>query len=111
MVLNPRVMEKAQAELDRVVGKGRLPDFSDWDDLPYINAIVKEVIRWNPPPPYRRPNQSHTGRRIPGAFHPGRSNHCPKHLGDLSRSEHLPRPRNIQSGQVPEGRENRPIGA
>jgi len=57
MVLNPRVMEKAQEELVRVVGKGRLPDFSDWDDLPYINAIVKEIIRWNPPLPIGVPTR------------------------------------------------------
>ena len=51
MVLNPKVMEKAQEELDRVVGKDRLPDFSDRDKLPYINAVVKETLRWNPPIP------------------------------------------------------------
>jgi len=57
MVLNPRVMGKAQEELDRVVGKGRLPDFSDREDLPYIDAIVKEIIRWNPPPPIGVPSR------------------------------------------------------
>ena len=57
MVLNPSVMEKAQEELDRVVGKGRLPDFSDREDLPYIDAIVKEIIRWNPPPPIGVPSR------------------------------------------------------
>ena len=51
MVLNPQVMKKAQEELDRVVGKGRLPEFSDRDDLPYIDAVVKELLRWNPPVP------------------------------------------------------------
>ena len=35
---------KAQAELDRVV-TGRLPDFDDMDELPYLSAIVKEVLR------------------------------------------------------------------
>ena len=35
---------KAQAELDRVVS-GRLPDFGDMQDLPYLSALVKEVIR------------------------------------------------------------------
>ena len=51
MVLNPKVMEKAQEELDRVVGKDRLPDFSDRANLPYIDAVVKETLRWNPPVP------------------------------------------------------------
>ena len=35
---------KAQEELDRVVG-GRLPGFGDMPDLPYLSALVKEVIR------------------------------------------------------------------
>jgi cytochrome P450 len=35
----------AQEELDRVVGD-RLPTYADQDSLPYINAIVKESLRW-----------------------------------------------------------------
>jgi len=57
MVLNPRVMEKAQEELDRVVGKGQLPDFSHKDNLPYIDALVKEILRWSPPFPVSLPNR------------------------------------------------------
>ena len=55
MTLNPRVVAKAQEELDRVVGKERLPDFSDKDDLPYIDALVKELLRWGPPLPISVP--------------------------------------------------------
>lgn len=51
MVCNPEVMKKAQEELDRVVGKERLPDFSDKDNLPYIDALVKELLRWGTPVP------------------------------------------------------------
>ena len=52
MIANPEAMKKAQEELDRVVGKGELPDFSHKDSLPYIDALVKEVIRWSPPLPF-----------------------------------------------------------
>jgi cytochrome P450 len=48
MVLNPAVMKKAQAELDRVVGNQRLPPIKDRPQLPYVNAIIKEVFRWHP---------------------------------------------------------------
>lgn len=58
MILNPKVMKKAQDELDRVVGKGELPKFSDKDNLPYIGALVKEVLRWNPPSPISIPTRS-----------------------------------------------------
>jgi len=57
MVLYPKVLKKAQAELDRVVGHGRLPDYSDREDLPYIEAIMKEVLRWNPPLPIAIPTR------------------------------------------------------
>ncbi|EFI27033.1 O-methylsterigmatocystin oxidoreductase [Coprinopsis cinerea okayama7 len=42
LALHPDVQEKAQAEIDAVVGSDRLPEFSDLDHLPYIQAIVKE---------------------------------------------------------------------
>ncbi|EJF56159.1 cytochrome P450 [Dichomitus squalens] len=51
MVLYPDVRNRAQEELDRVVGNDRLPDFTDRDRLPYISAIMKEVLRWHPPAP------------------------------------------------------------
>lgn len=45
MLLYPDVQRKAQAELDRVVGSDRLPEFSDERSLPYITAVVQEVLR------------------------------------------------------------------
>lgn len=51
MVLYPDVMRKAQAEIDEIVGRDRLPNFGDHDKLPYINAMVKEVLRWRPVSP------------------------------------------------------------
>ena len=47
MALYPDVQKKAQAEIDAVVGPHRLPDFEDRPSLPYINAIVKESMRWH----------------------------------------------------------------
>lgn len=57
MVLNPEVMKRAQEELDRVVGKDRLPDLSDRANLPYIDAMIKEVLRWGPPLPISLPTR------------------------------------------------------
>ena len=47
MALYPEVQKKAQAEIDAVVSPNRLPDFEDRPSLPYINAVVKEVMRWH----------------------------------------------------------------
>lgn len=49
MMLNPSVQKKAQAEIDRVVGAhGRLPTIEDRPRLPYVEAVMKEAMRWNP---------------------------------------------------------------
>ncbi|KAI3616408.1 cytochrome p450 [Moniliophthora roreri] len=56
MILHPEVQDKAQAELDFVVGPGRLPDFTDRGSLPYIDALVLEVLRWNPVAPLGLPH-------------------------------------------------------
>ncbi|SJL09796.1 related to cytochrome P450 CYP2 subfamily [Armillaria ostoyae] len=50
-LLYPEVQAKAQAELDAVVGHTRLPNFDDRAQLPYINAVVLEALRWNPVTP------------------------------------------------------------
>ena len=42
----PEMQKKAQAELEAVVGPDRLPEFSDRDSLPYVNALIKELLRW-----------------------------------------------------------------
>lgn len=48
MLVNPDVQQKAQEELDAVVGTQRLPDYSDRHTLPYIEAVYREVMRWRP---------------------------------------------------------------
>lgn len=44
----PEAQAKAYAEVRRVVGENRMPDFNDEHDLPYIRACVKEVLRIRP---------------------------------------------------------------
>lgn len=56
MSLFPDVQKRAQEELDSVVGGGRLPGFQDQKNLPYIEAIVKEVLRWHPVAPMGLPH-------------------------------------------------------
>lgn len=46
MVLHPEVYRKVQAEMDRVVGPERLPDFEDREHLPYLECVLKEVFRY-----------------------------------------------------------------
>ena len=51
MVLYPEVQKRAQEEMDSVLGYGYLPQFGDKDALPYLKAVLHEVLRWNPPAP------------------------------------------------------------
>ena len=46
MSLNPTVLQRAQAELDSVVGPNRLPNFDDRSSLVYVEAVIKEALRW-----------------------------------------------------------------
>jgi len=57
MVHYPEVQRKAQVELDRVLHHGaRLPGYEDQPDLPYITAVMKEVLRWQPVVPIGTPS-------------------------------------------------------
>jgi len=51
MVLHPEAQSRAQREIDNVVGTGRLPNFGDEMSLPYVSALVEEVMRWHPVAP------------------------------------------------------------
>ena len=51
MTLYPRVMRKAQTEIDKVIGRHRMPTVADREQLPYIEAMVKEALRWRPAGP------------------------------------------------------------
>ncbi|KAJ7731625.1 cytochrome P450 [Mycena metata] len=46
MLANPEAQKRAQMEIDSVTGGTRLPDFGDEEALPYLSALVKELLRW-----------------------------------------------------------------
>jgi cytochrome P450 len=47
----PHVQRKAQEEIDNLTGSLRLPGFEDRKNLPYVDAVVKETLRWFPVTP------------------------------------------------------------
>jgi cytochrome P450 len=70
MVQHPEVQVKAQEELDRVIGRSRLPDFEDRESLPYLDAIYKETLRLHPVARLGLPHRAiadddYKGMRIP----------------------------------------------
>ncbi|KAJ5916118.1 cytochrome P450 [Penicillium tannophilum] len=54
---NPEHQVIAQKELDAVCGTNRMPSWTDFNDLPYINCIVKEGLRWHPVLPLGVPHR------------------------------------------------------
>ena len=70
MVLHPDVVRKAQGELDRIIGSERLPELSDWDKLPYISALMKELLRWACPFPFGIPKRTMEDDVYKGYFIP-----------------------------------------
>jgi len=46
MTAYPEVQRKCQEELDRVIGRSRMPTLADRDHLPYICATLREALRW-----------------------------------------------------------------
>ncbi|XP_044968309.1 cytochrome P450 81Q32-like [Hordeum vulgare subsp. vulgare] len=51
LMTRPAAMAKARAEIDAVVGMGRLVDESDLANLPYLQCVVKETLRLQPVAP------------------------------------------------------------
>ncbi|KAJ9096005.1 hypothetical protein QFC21_005369 [Naganishia friedmannii] len=44
----PDAQRRVQDELDRVIGRERLPTFDDQEDLPVTWAFIRETYRWRP---------------------------------------------------------------
>ncbi|KAI0291636.1 cytochrome P450 [Multifurca ochricompacta] len=70
MIAFPEVQRRAQDELDAVVGRSRLPTFADAPHLPYVRAIVKEILRWRPTLPFGLPHAASEDGWYEGMFIP-----------------------------------------
>lgn len=58
LIMNPRVLGKAQAEVRRILGDRRAVLESDLPQLHYMKAVVKEIFRLHPPAPVLVPRES-----------------------------------------------------
>ncbi|KAK9934409.1 hypothetical protein M0R45_021555 [Rubus argutus] len=70
LLRNPKVLSKAQAELERVIGKGKLVEESDIAQLPYLKAIIKETFRVHPTVPLLLPRKAAADVEIGGYIVP-----------------------------------------
>ncbi|KAF8556227.1 cytochrome P450 [Imleria badia] len=58
MMYYPEVQERAQKEINAVIGAHRLPDFDDRSSLPYVDAVLRETLRWHPVFPLGLPHHT-----------------------------------------------------
>ncbi|KAJ7706095.1 cytochrome P450 [Mycena rosella] len=71
MAIYPDVQKQAQKEMDQIIGHGqRLPLLTDRSQLPFIDYICYELLRWNPVTPlgiahYVQEEDEYNGFRIP----------------------------------------------
>ncbi|KAK9129060.1 hypothetical protein Syun_017857 [Stephania yunnanensis] len=66
VIRNPRTQEKAQEELDRVVGLDRVMTENDFSNLPYLQCVAKEALRMHPPTPMMLPHKANANVKIGG---------------------------------------------
>ncbi|KZS94045.1 cytochrome P450 [Sistotremastrum niveocremeum HHB9708] len=70
MMLNPDVQREAQETIDELLQGERLPTWEDRESLPYVEAILKEVLRWKPVVPGGIPHRSIQDDEYNGQFIP-----------------------------------------
>ncbi|KAI3598449.1 cytochrome p450 [Moniliophthora roreri] len=70
LVASPEAQRKAYEEIQRVVGSQRVPDLADFEHLPYVDAILKEVQRLRPIAPVGLPHETTTTEEYLGYIIP-----------------------------------------
>lgn len=66
LMMNPKIMEKARAEVRSVVGERRVVLESDLPQRHYMKAVIKETFRLHPPVPLLVPRESREDVTIDG---------------------------------------------
>ncbi|KAL8513821.1 hypothetical protein ACS0TY_013075 [Phlomoides rotata] len=52
LLRNPKVLSKAQKELQAVIRENKQVEESDISNLPYLQAVINETFRYHPPGPF-----------------------------------------------------------
>eukprot|EP01018_Ginkgo_biloba_P006516 Gb_15956 [translate_table: standard] len=66
LIRNPQTMKRARAEVEEIVGCNKKVEESDTERLPYLQAVMKEVLRLHPPAPLLLPHRADASCEIAG---------------------------------------------
>ncbi|KAH7913699.1 cytochrome P450 [Hygrophoropsis aurantiaca] len=56
MALSPESQRRGQEEIDAIIGRERLANIADRSNTPFVDAIMKETLRWHPVAPLAIPH-------------------------------------------------------
>ncbi|KAJ3561809.1 hypothetical protein NP233_g9970 [Leucocoprinus birnbaumii] len=94
MVRHPDVQERARAEIDSVLG-GNMATQDDMSSLPYVGAMIKEILRWGPVAPLGIPHAVTQDDEFDGYFIP-KDSKVIANIWAMAQDENVyPRPRNF----------------
>lgn len=88
LVHYPEVQEKAYRELMAVVGPSRVPSFADYDNLLYVRAVLKEILRLWPPTPLGIPHYVTEDDWYEGYFIP-KGTTCLSNIWSINRDQEV----------------------
>ncbi|KAG8981362.1 hypothetical protein FRB93_008728 [Tulasnella sp. JGI-2019a] len=91
MLLHPDVQSRAQAEIDRVAGD-LLPSLASRASMPYMNALLTEILRWNPSVPIGIPHNVKQDDAYNGYYIPAGAMILVNARGILHDERHFPDP-------------------
>ncbi|KAI0348497.1 cytochrome P450 [Trametopsis cervina] len=110
IMITPEVQTKAQAELDRVIGRDRLPTLDDRKDLPYIESIAWEAFRWNPVTPLGLARQVTEDDEYRGFFIPKGTTVFPNVWAILHEEHTYPDPFKFDPDRFMDEKRNKALG-
>ncbi|KAG2337220.1 cytochrome P450 [Suillus weaverae] len=87
MVLYPEVQARARTEINLVVRHDKMPCLDDRASMPYLDAILHEVLRWYPLAPLGIPHATSNDDVYDGYFIPKGSKSYESRLPALSQDE------------------------
>ncbi|CAB3239009.1 unnamed protein product [Arctia plantaginis] len=66
LLLQPEVQVKIHEEIDRIVGRDRLPSLDDRRNMPYVEACIREIMRHETTVPLSVPHRAMTDTKLGG---------------------------------------------
>ncbi|CAH2211472.1 jg22619 [Pararge aegeria aegeria] len=66
ILLQPEIQDKIHEEIDRVVGRDRLPTLDDRRNMPYTEACIREIMRYEPLVPLGVPHRAMKASKFGG---------------------------------------------